>query len=230
VKPRGIRNNNPGNLDRTRPRTPWEGRVPDTQLTDSRFEQFVAPEYGIRALVRTLLTYQRKHGANTVHEIISRWAPSTENQTGAYIASVCNALGGISPQRPLDLQQYEVMRRLVLAIIRHENGDQPYSAHTIDEGLRMAGIVPRPEKPGERADAKPLAATKTVVGTAIGATAGTVQPAVEALREPLAEVGFVLEPISEWSPWIRIALVLLTVAGAALAIYGRWHARQRGGV
>jgi len=37
-KIRGLRNNNPGNLEKRS--TPWQGKVPHSQNTDGRFEQF----------------------------------------------------------------------------------------------------------------------------------------------------------------------------------------------
>ena len=46
---RGIRNNNPGNLEKRT--TDWQGKVPHPQNTDSRFEQFDTIEHGLRALM-----------------------------------------------------------------------------------------------------------------------------------------------------------------------------------
>ena len=139
--PRGIRNNNPGNIDQRKPkRAGWQGAVPSAQLTDSRFEQFIAPEWGIRALAKTLLTYSRKHGLNTVRGIIDRWAPPVENNTEAYINQVAGKLG-VSPCSPINVQDPKVMRVLVSAIIQHENGQQPYSDAQITDGLARADVV-----------------------------------------------------------------------------------------
>ncbi|MFI3272941.1 MAG: structural protein, partial [Pseudomonadota bacterium] len=55
--PRGIRNHNPGNI---RHGDDWQG-LRDTQ-TDKNFCQFVSPEFGIRALARVLMNYEKKHG------------------------------------------------------------------------------------------------------------------------------------------------------------------------
>ena len=54
---RGIRNNNPGNIDRNA--TKWQGMA-DKQ-DDPRFIVFTSPQYGIRAMARVLLTYQSKY-------------------------------------------------------------------------------------------------------------------------------------------------------------------------
>lgn len=221
MTPRGIRNHNPSNIDRTTPRTPWQGRVPDDQLTDPRFEQFVAPEWGIRALARTLITYQDKHGLRTVRGIIHRWAPPVENNTGAYASAVARKLG-VGLDDEIDVHRFEVMRPLAEAIIAHENGRQPYSPATIEHGLRLAGVTP--EKP------KPLATSKTAIGVATSAAAGAAPEVVQELQPVLADVGVALEPVAQWSPWVRLLLLGLVIAGAALAIYGRIDARRRGGV
>jgi hypothetical protein len=218
--PRGVRNHNPGNIDRTTPRAPWQGRVPDSQLTDPRFEQFTAPEWGIRALARTLITYQDKHGLRTVRGIIDRWAPPPENNTWAYITAVSNRLGLLADDE-IDVHDYRTLRVLVEAIIKHENGQQPYSAAVIDHGLRLAGVVPSAPKP--------MAASKTVIGTAVAATAGAAPEVVDTLQPALADAGVALEPFAAWSPWIRVLVTVLVIAGAALAIYGRLDVRRRTG-
>lgn len=114
--PRGIRNNNPGNV--VKGSDTWEGEV---QGSDPRYVTFATPEAGIRAMGKTLLTYQDKHGLNTVEGIISRWAPATENNTPAYIASVSKALG-VPPDAPIDLHDSGTMNRITRAIIQVENG------------------------------------------------------------------------------------------------------------
>ena len=48
MKPRGIRNNNPGNIRKSNVK--WQGLA--AEQTDGAFYQFTRPEYGIRALCR----------------------------------------------------------------------------------------------------------------------------------------------------------------------------------
>ena len=129
--PRGIRNNNPGNIERTS--TKWDGMAPEQ--TDTRFIQFVSPEYGIRAMARILNNYQRLYGLRTIEQIIGRWAPASENDTGAYVRHVANSLG-IEPTTPI--QVAERLPELVRLIIKHENGQQPYDDATIRRGVAMA--------------------------------------------------------------------------------------------
>lgn len=132
--PRGIRNNNPGNIDRTAEK--WQGMAAD-QSSDSRFVVFSAPVWGLRALAKVLLSYQRKHGLRTPAAIIGRWAPPVENDTGAYARQVAKALGvGVGDQ--INLQQPETLQRLLPAIVQHENDQQPYPAALIAEAVRLA--------------------------------------------------------------------------------------------
>lgn len=128
--PRGLRNNNPGNIKETRPDY-WEGQAG----SDGTFAIFAAPEFGIRAMARVLLNYQRLHGINSVAGIIQRWAPASENKTGAYIAHVAQVLG-LRPEMPFDVETK--LPELVKVIIKHENGQQPYSDELIQRGLAMA--------------------------------------------------------------------------------------------
>lgn len=132
--PRGIRNNNPGNIDRTAEK--WQGMAAD-QSSDSRFVVFSAPVWGLRALAKVLLSYQRKHSLRTPAAIIGRWAPPVENDTGAYARQVAKALGvGVDDQ--IDLQRPEMLQRILPAIVQHENGQQPYPAALIAEAVRLA--------------------------------------------------------------------------------------------
>src|SRR3569623_742027 len=72
MTPRGIRNNNPGNI---RWGEDWRGLVAPAQRTDPDFCQFVAPVYGIRAIGKILLTYQAR-GILMLHRILRTWAPA----------------------------------------------------------------------------------------------------------------------------------------------------------
>ncbi|ELF3953060.1 structural protein [Salmonella enterica] len=133
--PRGIRNNNPGNI---RWGDDWQGLVAKPRRTDKAFCQFTTPEYGIRAMIIILRNYQRRHGLNTVTGIINRWAPSSENNTQAYINSVAQATG-VAPDKPVDTTDSRFMVKLLQAIIRHENGVQPYDFGVFVKALELAG-------------------------------------------------------------------------------------------
>lgn len=85
--PRGLRNHNPLNIVNTAQQ--WCGQVGH----DGRFCIFESDEYGYRAAFRLLRTYNKKYSIYTVRRIIERWAPSSENDTIAYIKRVCDYTG-----------------------------------------------------------------------------------------------------------------------------------------
>ena len=125
--PRGIRNCNPGNIRVTKDK--WQGLR--TLQTDKEFFQFEEMKWGYRALIRTLQNYRKKHGCNTVADFIRRWAPSNENDTTAYILSVCKYLGIPSVFVP-DVDDRETMCALAAAISKHENGVDPIMKEVYD--------------------------------------------------------------------------------------------------
>jgi len=135
--PRGVRNNNPGNIDRSA--RPWQGedRSPAARAREHRFAVFTTPAAGFRALARTLLTYRARHGLRTVQAIINRWAPPTENLTSAYVREVASALN-VAPDAPIDVRDEPTMFAIAKAIARHENGGDHWADETIREGLRLA--------------------------------------------------------------------------------------------
>lgn len=140
---RGLRNHNPGNIDYS-PANQWQGLDP-TRPSDGRFCRFLSPEWGIRAMARLLRNYRRHpgqpgvggSGIDTVTEVIHRWAPPNENNTAAYVDQVARALR-VGRDTPIDLGDREVLAPLIEAIIRHENGLQPYSRELILAGVDMA--------------------------------------------------------------------------------------------
>lgn len=219
-KPRGISNANPGNL-RFDPGNRWQGRatmeqrLPE-QLREREFEVFVSPEYGIRAMAVLLTTYFDRYGLNTLDRIIPRYAPASENNTQAYINAVYRATG-FQPAQPLDPHDYATMRALVVAIIRHENGMQPYPDAVIDKGLAMAGFT-RP--------ARPVTASGTVIGGAVAGAASAGSAALDAAQS-VEQVRWALMPLSGSLEWVQYALVGLAIAGAVLAIWSRLKEQPR---
>ena len=130
-QPRGIRNHNPGNIRHSK--THWMGQA--DEQPDKSFVAFEAPVYGIRALYKVLKTYQSKHGLKTIRDMINRWAPPNENDTDAYVNAVAAACG-VHPEQQIELPP--IAEKLVAAIIKHENGQQPYPAETIRRAIELA--------------------------------------------------------------------------------------------
>lgn len=142
---RGVRNNNPGNID-FNPRNDWVGQLGlELGASKPRFARFDSPENGIRALGKLLIAYRGKdglpgvggNGIDTVLETINRWAPSNENDTKAYALAVAKRLG-VRTTDPINIKDPTTLRVFVESIIIHENGGNPYKAEVIDEGVRRA--------------------------------------------------------------------------------------------
>jgi hypothetical protein len=205
---RGYRNRNPGNIDHV-PANRWQGLAdppiePAPPGGRARFCRFVSHEYGIRALAMLLTTYQDRHGLRTIQGIVSRWAPGVENNTAAYVRHVCE-LTGRRPADILDLHAYEDLRPLVVAIITHELGGNPYAPPTIDGGLRLAGVVPAGRPAVARTGTARAAAGTAAAGVA---AVSVVQPVVDAV----AQAAPALHVLQGLAPWLAVA-VILAVAG-----------------
>ena len=131
----GIRNNTPLNSRKVSGQR-WQGEVlplgGDRRGSGSPFVRFESIEWGIRAAFVLLRTYSAKYHANCIRDIISRWAPPSENDTEKYIKNVClwTGLGGL--QRLTE----EDWPKLVRAMGRQEIGvllDQ----ETINRGYKL---------------------------------------------------------------------------------------------
>lgn len=133
---RGERNNNPMNVRQTHIK--WLGE--SEKDLDPGFEEFESPVMGIRAGCKVLLTYFDKHKLRTIESIITRWAPTNENDTESYIKDVERRMA-IWRDVPLNIRDRNQLCSLAIAIIAHENGRIMYPFETIMEGVdRALGI------------------------------------------------------------------------------------------
>ena len=120
MTPRGIRNNNPLNICRSRDK--WKGLK--AEQTDAAFCQFETMEYGWRAAFWQLTrTYYHKYRLFTIRSIIQKWAPPHENNTQAYIDNV-SRLTGIPPDEPIGIPSDQPARWMMVATAMaiQENG------------------------------------------------------------------------------------------------------------
>ena len=144
--PRGIRNNNPGNLIKTA--IQWQGKIPHEQNNDSRFEQFTSIIYGLRAMAKDI-TNDIKKGKNTLKLLITEYAPPyvknktgqivKENDTAAYIAAVSKSVG-IPPDAKIKITP-EILQALITAKVQVENGakwKKYISAEDIQQAVNLA--------------------------------------------------------------------------------------------
>ena len=115
--PRGIRNNNPGNLIKTS--ISWMGKL--TPSGDTRFEQFEKFVYGLRAKIRDLRGDIKNKGKNTLELLIYEYAPPFENNTESYINNVSQRTGFARKQILQGTK--EELRLITKAMAISENGN-----------------------------------------------------------------------------------------------------------
>jgi len=133
---RGVRNNNPGNIEKG---IKWKGLA--AAQPDPRFLTFVHPKWGFRAIARILLGDWRE-GQNTVRSLIEEWSPPTDvfagtakpQDTGAYVAAVAKHLT-VGPDQPINVPLK--LPQLLDAIARHENFGYRYDPTIIAEGIAL---------------------------------------------------------------------------------------------
>ncbi|UYJ99170.1 lytic transglycosylase domain-containing protein [Yersinia enterocolitica] len=138
--PRGIRNNNPGNIN-------YVGQDgASLERPGGRFAKFETAYDGLKAMARQLMRYftgkTTGKPLQTLNDIISTWAPGSENNTGAYVAQLSKMLN-VHPDAVLNLENPQVMSALMGGIIYHENGRNPYSSELISRaagGMQQQGL------------------------------------------------------------------------------------------
>ena len=128
-----VENNNPGNIRDVG--IAWEGRTG----SNSGFVTFATPELGVRALTRNLYTYQNR-GLTSVRDMISTWAPPSENDTTGYVNFVAGQMG-VDPDAPVNLSNNPALtQQMVGAMIQMEGGSaaSAYFSPHIASGVGLA--------------------------------------------------------------------------------------------
>ena len=135
--PRGLRNNNPGNIEDGS----FARAQPGYKGSDGRFAIFATPEAGVNAQSNLLGSYGAK-GINTLSGIINRWAPAADNNnTQAYIGAV-SKMTGLDPNQPLDMSDPNLRMKIASAIGKYENGNVSPDALLARNYNRSAGVNP----------------------------------------------------------------------------------------
>lgn len=111
--PRGIRNNNPGNIEGL--------HFGATGLDSGGFAQYATLSDGLHAEDRQLQIYGQR-GIDTIAAIAAKWAPAAAgNNVQAYIAALKKSTG-FDANTPLNLNDPAVRAKIAAAINQHENG------------------------------------------------------------------------------------------------------------
>lgn len=120
---RGVRNNNLLNIE-YHPWNKWRG-LDVEEPSDGRFCRFVSPEWGYRAGVRILMSYERRFRTVgrvfCLEEILRDWAPGVENDTERYI-TVVSRRAKVYRDVALDMGNKELVVRLLEAMTFVECG------------------------------------------------------------------------------------------------------------
>lgn len=89
--PRGVKNNNPGNIIKTAIK--WQGEVPESESTETFFEQYTSMQLGARAHLKNLI-YHINQGSDTLEQVIRIWAAGEpEKNLKEYVKFVSNEVG-----------------------------------------------------------------------------------------------------------------------------------------
>ena len=134
-QPRGLRNNNPLNIRKSR-HTTWLGQ--SEKQEDRAFVQFCSMAYGYRAAFKVLQNYRVLYDCMTLRQYIHRWAPPIENNTDAYVNSVART-AGVNPDAllPSPRKGRAVWVKIVAGMHLVENGMMPVVSR-IEEGWELA--------------------------------------------------------------------------------------------
>lgn len=133
--PRGIRNNNPGNLN-------YVGQAGATKEggENGRFAVFESMKDGISALHRQLQLYFSR-GVNTVEKIVNKYAPADDNNNvAAYIRQLAGATGKSADEK-IDADDQETVFKLIRGIINHENGKGYVTDQDILSGIQVGSTA-----------------------------------------------------------------------------------------
>lgn len=142
----GYLNHNPGNL-RYEAVNKWLGLAAQPRYVPSWDKQgffiFREARYGVRACAMTLLHYQRVLKLRTLRQIFARYAPAGDNNDPTVYAQVIGAAIGKSVDEPIDLNDAQLMRRILPAIFLHETGQvPPYGGEVYEAALDLVPSAP----------------------------------------------------------------------------------------
>lgn len=131
--PRGIRNNNPGNIEHMSG-VKWLGQ---TGQDSDGYLTFKSAAYGIRAAMVLVRDYHYMHGCNSIGAVISRWAPGPDNPTQDYIDYVSRRCD-VSPWQTVDFCSIAVP--MAQAMCTFENGTDPYTPAEYERAQQLAHL------------------------------------------------------------------------------------------
>lgn len=124
---RGLRNKNPGNLRDANNKIGLQGPAGD------KMAMFASNRDGLAAMSRQLML-DAERGLNTIDSYIRKYAPASENKTQEYI-DIVSQQTKFGAYESLDMHNPDVLAKLMNAMIRVENGAQPFSYQDVWSGI-----------------------------------------------------------------------------------------------
>ncbi|EDG5203763.1 hypothetical protein B7N49_13945 [Salmonella enterica subsp. enterica serovar Derby] len=122
--------NNPANLR-------YAAGYETANTRSGKFAVFPSLDEGVLAAAKQLQIYGTK-GINNIHDIISKWAPSNENNTKAYIGHVVNATGR-SEFEKLNLNDTRTLAKLITAMSVKEGAGSRLNEGKVIQIINNAG-------------------------------------------------------------------------------------------
>lgn len=116
--PRGIRNNNPGNIKWSSANN-WDGQ---TGQDASGFAVFSDATYGLRAMFLTLKSYAGELSPFAIQTIGPRWTSGDPGASQSAWMATASAISGLGQTQVLDPNDAGQMQALVDGIVAAENG------------------------------------------------------------------------------------------------------------
>ncbi|EAT4615899.1 hypothetical protein BHH47_02715 [Salmonella enterica] len=122
--------NNPANLR-------YAAGYETASTRSGKFAVFPSLDEGVLAAAKQLQIYGTK-GINNIHDIISKWAPSNENNTKVYIGHIVNSTGR-SEFEKLNLNDTRTLAKLITAMSVKEGAGSRLSEGKVIQIINNAG-------------------------------------------------------------------------------------------
>ena len=165
--------NNPGNLPNKG--EDWGGKVPKThRIGNAKYEEFIAVEYGLRALMINIRTIMEKGGKNTIADFARRFYPAASTKKVALYESTLTKAFGIDNHKRITAftKDFYIKMAKIVASIEMGAAESLIPADAYDTayvymGINMTSggnpvlpapakpIIPLPAKPNTPAPTKP---------------------------------------------------------------------------
>lgn len=171
--------NNPGNLPNKG--EDWGGKVPKThRIGNAKYEEFIAVEYGLRALMINIRTIMEKGGKNTIADFARRFYPAASTKKVALYESTLTKAFGIDNHKRITAftKDFYIKMAKIVATIEMGAAESRIPADAYDTAYAYMGInmtsggnpvlpapakpiIPLPAKPSTPAPTKPSTPTPT---------------------------------------------------------------------